>query len=96
MNMEINENTVNKLAHLARLEFSKEENDQMQQDLQKIITWVDKLQEVDTDNIEPLNNVMDSTNVFREDKVVVVSTKAEALSNAPNSNKDFIKVPKVL
>ena len=94
--MNINENTVNKLAHLARLEFSSAENTHMQQDLQKIITWVDKLQEVDTDNIDPLINVMDSTNVFREDKVIVVETKEKALSNSPESNKDFIKVPKVL
>ncbi len=94
--MEITEQTVNKLAHLARLEFSKDENARMQQDLQKIITWVDKLQEVNTNNVAPLINVMDSSNVFREDKVVMVDAKAEALANAPESDGDYIKVPKVL
>lgn len=94
--MNINEKKVEKLAHLARLEFSKEENAKMQKDLGKIITWVDKLQEVDTEGVEPLINVMDGSNVFREDKVNVVETKAEALNNAPDNDKDFVKVPKVL
>lgn len=94
--MNIDEQKVEKLAHLARLEFSKEENVKMQQDLGKIITWVDKLQEVNTDNVEPLINVMDSTNVFREDKVVAVDAKKAALENTPVSNEDFVIVPKVL
>ena len=94
--MTINEQTVNKLANLAKLEFNKEENTQMQHDLGKIITWVDKLQEVDTSNVKPLINVMETVNAFREDKVVNVDAKKAALVNAPKSNEDYIIVPKVL
>jgi aspartyl-tRNA(Asn)/glutamyl-tRNA(Gln) amidotransferase subunit C len=64
--------------------------------LNKILNWVDKLSELDTDNIEPLIHMTEEVNVMREDVAQNTVTHEEALRNAPKKDSDYIRVPKVL
>ncbi|RIJ36998.1 Asp-tRNA(Asn)/Glu-tRNA(Gln) amidotransferase subunit GatC [Pontibacter oryzae] len=88
--------TIRKIAHLARLEFNEEKEQAVLQDLNKILNWVDKLRELDTDNIEPLIHMSEEVNVLREDEVRNTITHDEALLNAPKKDSDYIRVPKVM
>ena len=88
--------TIRKLAHLARLEFSEEKEQEVLQDLNKILNWVDKLRELDTENIEPLTHMTAEMNVMREDVAQNTITHEEALLNAPKKDSDYFRVPKVL
>ncbi|MEO6882762.1 MAG: Asp-tRNA(Asn)/Glu-tRNA(Gln) amidotransferase subunit GatC [Bacteroidia bacterium] len=94
--MQIDESTVDKLAILARLEFDANTKKEMVKDLARIISFVDKLKELDTENIEPLIYMSDEVNVLREDEVKQIITHQEAMQNAPKKDSDFFKVPKVL
>ncbi len=67
--MEVNDELVDKLAHLARLSFTNTEKERMKRDLQQMITFVEKLNEVDTSNVEPLLFMTGEVNVLREDEV---------------------------
>jgi aspartyl-tRNA(Asn)/glutamyl-tRNA(Gln) amidotransferase subunit C len=94
--MEINDETVNKLANLAKLEFSAEEKENIKQDLSRIITWIDKLNELDTEKVEPLIYMSNEVNVVRKDEVENTASHEEALLNAPKKDSDYFRVPKVL
>lgn len=94
--MEINNETVNKLAHLAKLEFSAEEKENIKKDLSRILTWIDKLNELDTDQVEPLIYMSSEVNVVRKDEMLNSVTHEEALLNAPKKDSDYYRVPKVL
>ena len=88
--------TIRKLAHLARLEFSEDKEQERLGDLNKILNWVDKLRELDTENIEPLTHMTAEVNVMREDVAKNTVTHEEALLNAPKKDSDYFRVPKVL
>ncbi|MER2996029.1 Asp-tRNA(Asn)/Glu-tRNA(Gln) amidotransferase subunit GatC [Pontibacter populi] len=88
--------TIRKLAHLARLEFNEEKEQEVLGDLNKILNWVDKLRELNTDNIEPLTHMTAEVNVMREDAAKNTVTHEEALLNAPKKDSDYFRVPKVL
>lgn len=94
--MEVNDTLVQQLADLARLEFSEQEKAGIQQDLQRMITFVEKLSELDTTNVKPLLHLTEDLNVFREDKVVASITREEGLLNAPSANGQYFQVPKVI
>jgi aspartyl-tRNA(Asn)/glutamyl-tRNA(Gln) amidotransferase subunit C len=94
--MKVDENTVNKLADLSKLEFDEGAKKEIIEDLNKILSFVDKLNELDTDNVEPLIYMTEETNILRKDKVVRKITQAQALINAPEKDSDYILVPKVL
>ncbi|MFY0601138.1 MAG: Asp-tRNA(Asn)/Glu-tRNA(Gln) amidotransferase subunit GatC [Cyclobacteriaceae bacterium] len=94
--MNIDKETLQKIAHLARLELDPSKEDQMKKDLEEIIDWVDKLNELDTDGIEPLTNMSFEVNAFREDKIVEPLSQERGLKNAPDKSGDYFKVPKVL
>lgn len=94
--MDINENTLARIAHLARLNVAQNSSGQMLQDLNEMIHWVEKLHEVDTEGIEPLTNLSHEVNVWREDEVKIDIDHDQALKNAPDKDKDFFKVPKFL
>lgn len=88
--------TIKKLAHLARLEFNEEKEQEMLQDLNKILDWMDKLRELDTEQVEPLTHMTEEVNVLREDVAMNTVTHEEALLNAPKKDSDYFRVPKVL
>ena len=94
--MEINDELVDKLATLARLSFNAEEKESIKADLSKMISFVEKLNEVDTTGVEPLLHITKETNIMREDVVIQTITREEALKNAAVKDKQFFKVPKVI
>ncbi len=87
---------VDNLANLARLQFNAEEKEIIKKDLQRMIHFVDKLNEVDTANVEPLLHMSDQVNVLREDIVQGSITREEGLKNAPDTDGVFFRVPKVI
>jgi aspartyl-tRNA(Asn)/glutamyl-tRNA(Gln) amidotransferase subunit C len=94
--MEINDEMIDKLSDLAKLEFEKEDREEIKKDLRNILNFVEKLQRVDTDGVEPLIYMNEDVNVMRADISEVSITKEEALKNAPLKDSDYIKVPTVL
>lgn len=95
--MKIDKKTVDKIAHLARLEFTTNESKEaMVKDMNNMLGFIEKLNELDTSNVEPLIYMSDEVNVLREDEVKVEITQEEALKNAPKHDSDYFKVPKVI
>lgn len=94
--MKITDETVDHIAHLARLEFEGEAKVAIKQDLENIISFMEVLQEIPTDNVEPLIFMNDEINRLREDEPKVTLTQQEALKNAPKKDSDYFRIPKVL
>ncbi len=94
--MKIDETKIDELAHLARLEFANESKGAIKKDLEKILEFCNKLNEVDTDSVEPLIYLSDERNVLRADEAKVGLEKSQALLNAPLADSDYFKVPKVI
>lgn len=88
--------TVEEIAHLARLEFNDQAKVEIVNDLNRIIGFVEKLNELNTDNVEPLIYMTDEKNILREDEPEITITQKEALKNAPRKDSDYFKVPKVI
>lgn len=94
--MEVNDALVGKLANLARLQFDDAEKAGIKNDLQRMIQFVEKLNELDTTGVAPLLHMSDNINVLREDEVKGSISREEALKNAPMHDQQFFKVPKVI
>ena len=94
--MEVTGALVDKLAHLSRLEFNVAEKEEIKNDLQRMISFVEKLDELDLEGTEPLLHMSENVNVLREDEVRGSITREEALKNAPAHDDKFFKVPKVI
>ncbi|MFN8414900.1 MAG: Asp-tRNA(Asn)/Glu-tRNA(Gln) amidotransferase subunit GatC [Cytophagaceae bacterium] len=94
--MSISKEEIKKIAYLARLEFTEEELDNFSGDFNKILVWMEKLNELNTDKIQPLIHMSHEINVLREDEVKVTITHQEALANAPKKDTDYFRVPKFL
>lgn len=94
--MIIDRATLDKIAHLARLEVREEDAARMIADMNALLTWVEKLQEVDTTGVEPLTTMSHEINSMREDVVKPHLPHDQALEQAPRKDADFFRVPKVL
>jgi aspartyl-tRNA(Asn)/glutamyl-tRNA(Gln) amidotransferase subunit C len=94
--MIIDKETVEKVANLARLELAEDEKELMIKDMNKILGFMDKLNEMDTRGVEPLVYMTDEVNNVREDEVKQQITTAEALKNAPKHDNNYILVAKVI
>lgn len=94
--MKIDKKTVEYIANLARLSLTKEEKETFTKQLDKILTYIDKLNELDTSSIEPTFHPLPLKNVFREDEVKPSLPKEEALANAPEKEKSCFKVPRII
>jgi aspartyl-tRNA(Asn)/glutamyl-tRNA(Gln) amidotransferase subunit C len=94
--MEINDDMVDKIAHLSRLYFTEAEKPAIKKDLQQMIQFVEKLNELDTTGIEPLLHMSDNVNVLREDEIKGSIDRETGLKNAPVHDEQFFKVPKVI
>ena len=94
--MEVNDAMIEKLAKLARLKFNKEEMAEIRSDLQRMITFVEKLNELDTEGVDPLIHMSDNQNILREDIVQGSISREQGLKNAPDSDNLFFRVPKVI
>jgi aspartyl-tRNA(Asn)/glutamyl-tRNA(Gln) amidotransferase subunit C len=94
--MNIDNATIAKIAHLARLEFSEVEAAAFNNDFNKILSWMEKLNELNTDHVQPLIHMSEEVNALREDIVKQNITHEEGLYNAPKKDSDYIRVPKFL
>jgi aspartyl-tRNA(Asn)/glutamyl-tRNA(Gln) amidotransferase subunit C len=94
--MKIDRTHLDKIAHLARLEFDEKDAEKMMKDMTAIVDWVEKLKEVDTEGVEPLTTMSHEINALREDEVKEHLRHDRALKNAPQKDADYFRVPKVL
>jgi aspartyl-tRNA(Asn)/glutamyl-tRNA(Gln) amidotransferase subunit C len=94
--MKIDTKVVDELAHLARLSYENEAKQEIVTELNKIIAFVEKLEEINTNGIEPLIYMVDETNITREDKMKQDVSQDEGLKNAPKKDSDYFRVPKVI
>lgn len=92
----ITQETIDKIAHLARLEFENEAKAEIAKDMNRMLEFVEKLNELNTDDVEPLIYMSNEVNVMREDKVIPTISQKDALKNAPKKDSDYFKVPKVV
>lgn len=94
--MEINDELIKHISNLARLSFDGDKNDEIKKDLNNILKFMGKLNEVNTDNVEPLVFLSKEINVLREDVPNQDTTHEDALKNAPKKDSDYFRIPKVL
>ncbi|MCE2655801.1 MAG: Asp-tRNA(Asn)/Glu-tRNA(Gln) amidotransferase subunit GatC [Sediminibacterium sp.] len=94
--MQVDNKLVSHLAHLSRLNVAPEKMDKLVADMQDLVGFVEKLNELDTTGTEPLMHMGDSFNVLRSDEVKGSIDRTTALKNAPDHNGEFFKVPKVI
>ena len=94
--MKIDDAVVAKIARLSKLEFEGERLEAIKSDLNRMIDFVDKLNEMDTDSVEPLIHMTDEVNVLRPDEVKNMVSQPDALKNGPDTDSDYFRVPKVL
>jgi aspartyl-tRNA(Asn)/glutamyl-tRNA(Gln) amidotransferase subunit C len=94
--MEVNNKLIQDLSRLAKLKFDEQAAEKMKGDLDKIIGFVDKLSEIDTEGIEPLIYLSEEVNVLRADVIANEVSQESALKNAPQKDSDYFKVPTVL
>ena len=94
--MKIDNKIIDKVAGLSKLEFKGEEKEAIKKDMERILTFMDLLNEVDTEGVEPLKYVTEGMMDLRKDESHTEITKAQALENAPSKDSDYFKVPKVL
>ena len=94
--MSLTADQVRWVAHLSRLQLSDAEVAQMTPQLASIVGYVDQLQKINTDSVEPLVHALEQVNVFRQDELGTSLSPAEALANAPERIGNFFQVPAVL
>jgi aspartyl-tRNA(Asn)/glutamyl-tRNA(Gln) amidotransferase subunit C len=94
--MAIDKSTVERIAELSKLKFDSSEQEAILEDMNRMLDFVEKLKEVDTEGVEPLVYMLDEQPTVRLDKVEQLNTQAEALKNAPDADSDYMKVPKVM
>lgn len=94
--MEVNDLLIDNLAKLSHLSFSEQEKKEIRADLQEMISFIEKLKEVNTEGVVPLLHMSNNVNMLREDVVQGSVSREEALKNAPETDGTFFKVPKVI
>ena len=94
--MPVNIKDVEHIARLAKLRFSEDEKERFTEQFNEILSFMEKLNELDTSSVEPLSQVIELRNVLREDHVRPSLPTQDALRNAPEKDERFFKVPKVI
>ncbi|MDI6742133.1 MAG: Asp-tRNA(Asn)/Glu-tRNA(Gln) amidotransferase subunit GatC [Smithella sp.] len=94
--MKISSKEVEYVAHLARLEITEAEQEKFTSQLNDILLYIDKLNELTTEGVEPMSHAISVTNAFREDKVVDSIGTQQTLANAPDARGELFRVPKVI
>ena len=85
---------LDKLAHLSRLTLAPERKAQLEQDMEKILGFVAKIERMELEGVEPLVHLSDEVNVLRPDSVEQTVSHAEAMKNAPGADTDYFRVPR--
>ena len=96
ISMSVTKKDVEYVANLARLSLTEGEVTQIQGDMNKIIEYMDQLNEVNTEDVQPLEHVTELTSPFRKDEALKPLDHEEALKNAPDADTDYFRVPKVI
>ncbi|MEM8485651.1 MAG: Asp-tRNA(Asn)/Glu-tRNA(Gln) amidotransferase subunit GatC [Bacteroidota bacterium] len=94
--MSVSVEDVKYIAALARLSFSEDEQARLAGEMNAILSYMAKLDELNTDDIPPMTHVLDVNNVFRAEDVEQRISHDEALKNAPDADSDYFRVPKVI
>lgn len=94
--MSVTKKDVEYIAELARLKFKEEELESFTHQLNEILNYVEKLNELNTDDVEPLSHTVENINVFRNDELKKSISTEDALKNASDKTEEFFKVPKVI
>ena len=94
--MKLSSQEVEYVAHLARLEITDKEKDKFTAQLNDILLYIDKLNELDTKGVEPMSHAISVTNAFREDIILDSIGTENSLTNAPDARGEFFRVPKVI
>lgn len=94
--MTMDKDTVAKVARLASIEMNDDELEKLAPQLSNILGWIEQLSEVDTDNVEPLANVVDIELALRKDEITDGDVRDKVLANAPEDTQGFFVVPKVV
>ena len=94
--MKLTAQEVEYVAHLARLEITPQEKEKFTAQLNDILLYIDKLNELDTKGVEPMSHAIGVTNAFREDSAVESIGTEKTLANAPDARGEFFRVPKVI
>lgn len=92
----IDDETIEYVSILAKLELSAEEREQAKKDMGRMLDYIDKLGELDTEGVEPMSHVFPVQNVFREDVVTNSDTREQLLSNAPEQKDGMFMVPRIV
>jgi len=94
--MKLTREEVQKVATLARLHLTAEEEERLTEQLDAILRYLEKLNQLDTSRVEPFTHAVDVVNAFREDKVTNHPNAEALLANAPDTDQTFFKVPKII
>ncbi len=94
--MSIDNSIVKKISKLSKLKIKSDSEDKMAEELNNILNWVESLQEVNTEEIEPLLSVLNEKMPLRDDEVVMDDNQGDILNNAPEKKSGFFVVPKVV
>ena len=92
----IDDETIENVCILAKLSLSDEAKEKAKEDMQKMLDYVDKLDELDTSGVEPMSHIFGDQNVFREDVVTNGDNSKEMLANAPKAKEGQYQVPKTI
>jgi aspartyl-tRNA(Asn)/glutamyl-tRNA(Gln) amidotransferase subunit C len=94
--MQVDKETLRKIADLSRLDLEEKNEQALLDSMNNILTWMEKLNEIDTSQVEPLTHMSEEVNVMRDDIVKSPLSHERGLRNAPNKDADYFRVPKVL
>ena len=94
--MAVTAQDVKRVAALARLEFAPEEEERLVTELNAILNYMEKLNELDTDGIEPTSHHAPVTNAFREDRQVCFTGRDDLLRQAPDTHENYFRVPRII
>lgn len=94
--MNIDKESLQKIAHLSRLELPESAEKEMMDSLNSVLTWMEELNEINTDNVKPLIHMSLEVNALREDKVIPNISREQGLKNAPKQDGEYFRVPKVM
>jgi aspartyl-tRNA(Asn)/glutamyl-tRNA(Gln) amidotransferase subunit C len=94
--VKINHKVISKLARLSKLKFNEDEMKLISNDLSRMLEFINQLQDLDTEGIDPLIHVNEEINNWRDDQVQGMISQEEALSNSPVKDGTYFKLPKVL
>ena len=94
--MSIDKDKIKHVAKLARISLDKKKTDSLTKDLSSIFEFIEKLNKLNTDKVEPLTSIAETSLKLRRDEVKSENIREQILKNSPNENKDFFVVPKVV